>query len=190
MKKVNNLNIILTKIKNIYNYFDDEFWFGKEINRADKKVIEIKSIDKSMNENRLMSIDFKDLKREKRNLEPLIEKNLDVNKESDKEYEKDGEDRSKSLIPAGYIKLFLENTNTNELFIKHNITLKYLQVENNMYIKSMLLVNDDRELDCFSLGENHSLTIKKENNSILKLFTQEINGKIDEVIIVNGRVVA
>jgi hypothetical protein len=54
----------------------------------------------------------------------------------------------------------------------------------------MLLVNDDRELDCFSLGENHSLTIKKENNSILKLFTQEINGKIDEVIIVNGRVVA
>jgi hypothetical protein len=173
------LNKTIKKTKDIYNFFDTDFWFGKEENKSDKKILYIKSENETLknvltkNENILESginnfsgISFQDLKK-------------------DRVYE-----NQKEICPNGYIKLNLENIDTNELFIKHNITLKYIQVENNMYIKSILLVNDDKELDCFSVGENHSLKIKKENNSILKLFIQEINGNVDEIMIVNGRVVA
>ncbi len=172
MRANNILNKIIIKSKDIYEYFDADFWFGKEENRADKKLLKIKT-EKVIESNVLekdtrvfSGISFEDLKKDR---------NPQINKE---------------VFPTGYIKLNLENIDTNELFIKHNITLKYIQVENNMYVKSILLVNDDRELDCFSVGENHSLTIKKENNSILKMFIQEINGNMDEVMIVNGRVVS
>ena len=198
MRNNNFLNKITDQTKEVYNLFDADFWFGKEENRAHKKIInQDMSLEKKEETelgggklgNNFLNINFQDLKKNStlKTKEALHLEN--VKKENVSKSIKINHEPMMSSTPAGYIKLFLENTNTNELFIKHNITLKYIQIENNLFIKSVLLVNDDRELDCFSVGENESLTITKENNSILKLSIRELNGNTDQIMIVNGRVV-
>ena len=93
------------------------------------------------------------------------------------------------IIPSGYIKLFLEYIDINQIFIKHNITLTYLDLGGQKYIKSFILGNEAKEVDCYSEGENESLTIKKDNNSIIKIILKEKNGNVSEFSVVNGIVI-
>lgn len=90
--------------------------------------------------------------------------------------------------PIGYIRLFLNGIDVNTLFLKHNITLKYITLGDKMYIKSFILGNDGKEIDCYNIGENESLTIIRENNSIVKIILKEISGNHDEITIVNGAI--
>lgn len=179
----------INKMKNLLNIFDADFWFGIEEKKmlkktTNKKELKDKDLDKDLrllkkeleiSENNLTHVNFQDLKR-KTLIVTDFQKNIPID--------------TVKLMPAGYIELYLENTNTDELFAKHNITLKYINIDNSTYIKSVLLVNDDRELDCYSLGENQSLTIKKENTSILRFIIKEKGGKVEEVTVVNGRVLS
>lgn len=91
--------------------------------------------------------------------------------------------------PHGYIPLRLEGIDANELFTKHNITLKCLHIDGQLFIKSLLLVSDEREFDCYHLGENQSMKITKENESLISFTIHEKNGKSDTIYAVNGRIV-
>jgi hypothetical protein len=92
-------------------------------------------------------------------------------------------------IYGGWLKLKLININIDELLSKHNITLKYIEVEGEKYIKSFILANDKRELDCFNIGENDLVIFQKESDGILLVRVLEKSGVEVKLYIHKGQIV-
>ena len=189
-------NNIKKKILSNLNFFlniNSNFWFGdfKENTESEK------DISKSMLEIKVKSLSGVGME----NKENRENRESENKKESVKEDFKSVKNLEESKIPAGYIKLFLEEIDINQLFLKHNITLKYVEIideelfkntsirKADKYIKSFILGNMDREIDCYSNGENESLTILKQNASIINVTLQEKIGTLEKIIVVNGVVI-
>lgn len=189
-------NNIKKKILSNLNFFlniNSNFWFGdfKENTESEK------DISKSMLEIKVKSLSGVGME----NKENRENRESENKKESVKEDFKSVKNLEESKIPAGYIKLFLEEIDINQLFLKHNITLKYIEIideelfkntsirKADKYIKSFILGNMDREIDCYSNGENESLTILKQNASIINVTLQEKIGTLEKIIVVNGVVI-
>lgn len=168
---------------------DGSFWFGKDENKAEvKKVINTKFADNNLEENfEQVKISFLDMGKEKESKitieEVKVEKVTSIQAE-----DKMSEDLNLNN-PLGYIKLIMINTNPNELFVNHNITMQYLTINGNKFIKELRLTNQGRELDCYSEGENKSLTIEKISSTQLLITLEEENGKLDKFIIINGAII-
>ncbi|MDQ5957118.1 MAG: hypothetical protein QG614_92, partial [Patescibacteria group bacterium] len=146
-----------------------DFWFEDEnFNKANKKIIrdgkELRTIQQ-INKNKII------IAEEENYTGGVQEKELRVEVSTDS-----------NALPSGYIRLILKDIDVNTLFLKHNITLKYITANNKMYIKSFILGNEGKEIDCYNIGENESLTIDKENNSIIKIILKEIGGKEEEIM--------
>ncbi len=161
----------------IKDIFDEDFWFGDDkVNKAIKTYS-----NKDQANNTLQNINILELK------------NRIVSKNSEVEYQDKSFSNFKDILikedvatPHGYVKLYLNNIDINKLFLKHNITLKYLNIGNELFIKSFILGNENKEIDCFHLGENESITIEKHNNSIIYIKVKETSGQEISLSIVNG----
>lgn len=156
----------------IASLFDGTFWFGDfDINVADKvltkgeaKIRTIKTISISeLGKNKKV----KEIDTLIPDLTPVIP-------------------LAKGEVLHGYIKLTLKNTDVNQIFLKHNITLKYINVSGQMYIKSLVMGNTSSEIDCYSEGENESLTIEKVNDSSLLITLLEKDGQAEVLNVING----
>ncbi len=123
----------------------------------------------------------------------LNNKNTDENRYSnltgDMKVIDDGAKLDSNIPPVGYIRLYLEGIDINQLFLKHNITLKYLDLGGKLYIKSFILGQENREIDCYSEGENQSISIKKKNDSQLSVKLLELGGGVQDIAIVNGVII-
>ena len=197
--------------KILTSLFDGSFWFGDDkLNRADKIFVK----DYSLNNN-----NFSKNKRENFfDLENTEDSTKDRSAIKNRQIEiLESDDLSRGVTiseiniisdisntPNGYIKLYLKGIDPTSLFAKHNITLKYIEVKNEdknnnnfkidnnvsqKYIKSFILGNQDREIDCYSMGENESLTMEKHNSSILNVILKEKSGLEERVSIVNGIII-
>ncbi len=162
---------------------DGSFWFGKNENKAEHRVIKPVYL-------REEKTSFLDMGKEKLSKEigeikigEIFVENESV--EDDIKYFKN----SFSNTPVGYIKLFMVNINPNELFVNHNITMQHLTINGNKFIKELRLTNQGRELDCYSEGENKSLTIEKISTTQLLLTLEENNGNLEKFIIINGAII-
>jgi hypothetical protein len=82
--------------------------------------------------------------------------------------------------------LYMININPDELFIKHKVSMQYLTINGNKFIKEIILTNQGRELDCYSEGENKSLTIEKISSTQALLTLEELDGKTEKMIMING----
>ncbi len=145
--------------------FNGDFWFGDAyLNRADKNFLSLTDIVKEIKDKEI-------LEKQSVSLEVF----------------------SDDYVPQGYIRLILKDIDVNQIFLKHNMTLKYLEIEKEggkqKYIKSFILGSEGREMDCYSVGENMSLTIEKHNSSILNLKLKEISGREENLSIVNGVII-
>ena len=192
-KILNNLNLFLN--------INSNFWFGdfKENTESEKDIsksmleIKVKSLSGVGMENKENLI-----RRDKKETVKDNDSNMETLKKEDFKSVKNLEENK---IPAMYIKLFLEDININQLFLKHNITLKYIEIideelfknsgirKADKYIKSFILGNMDREIDCYSNGENESLIISKQNASITNITLQEKSGTLEKIIVVNGVII-
>lgn len=206
MKKSKN------NILNIESFFNGEFWFSEEkdirrikdskYNVADKKILS----DEEYIESNFRHGDVTDFYNKNSKLVDKRDLAVKSQKDFDKAiYNRIKEDLEENMSleeqelkarlsagaigPHGYVPLEIVDTNVNELFIKHNITLKYITADGKNYIKSILLVSDDRELDCYSLGENILVSIKKLSDSLLSISVFENTGKNEMIHVVNGRVI-
>ncbi len=165
--------------KNIIDsLFDGSFWFGENHNYA--KIV------KGMNDKFEITNDLSEVKvsffdmggeKNKKELEIKIE---EVNKDIENKILNN---------PVGYIELYMNNINPDELFIKHNISMQYLTINGNKFIKELRLTNQGRELDCYSEGENKSLTIEKISSTQALLTLEENNGKLEKFIVIKGVIV-
>jgi hypothetical protein len=90
-------------------------------------------------------------------------------------------------MPNGYVELRLIDINFDELYAVHNINCKYIEIGGVLFVKSIVMLNDERELDCFHLGENRLVEIKKYDPSGLSVTVTEIGGLRDIMYIKNGR---
>lgn len=175
--KTNIRNSFLNK-NIIDSLFDGSFWFGENHNHA-KIVKEMNEKFEIANELLEVKVSFFDMggEKNKKELEIKIE---EVNKDIE----------SKILNnPVGYIELYMSNINPDELFIRHNISMQYLTINGNKFIKELRLTNQGRELDCYSEGENKSLTIEKISSTQALLTLEELNGNLEKFIIINGVIV-
>lgn len=90
-------------------------------------------------------------------------------------------------MPNGYVELSLIDINFDELYAVHNINCKYIEIEGVLFIKSIVMLNDERELDCFHLGENRLVEIVKNDPSGISIIVTEISGLRDIIYVKNGR---
>ncbi len=90
-------------------------------------------------------------------------------------------------MPNGYVELRLTGINFDELYAVHNINCKYIEIEDVLFIKSIVMLNDERELDCFHLGENRLVEIVKNDSATISVIVTEINGLRDIMYVKNGR---
>ncbi len=90
-------------------------------------------------------------------------------------------------MPNGYVELRLRDINFDELYAVHNINCKYIEIEGVLFIKSIVMLNDERELDCFHLGENRLVEIVKHDPSGISIVVTEISGLRDIIYVKNGR---
>lgn len=168
---------------------DGSFWFGKNENKAEvEKVINTRFANNNVKENfEQVQISFLDMGKEKES--KIIIENIQVEKVSKTQEEDVTLEDSNLNNPLGYIKLIMINTNPNELFVNHNITMQYLTINGNKFIKELRLTNQGRELDCYSEGENKSLSIEKISSTQLLLTLEEKSSKLDKFIIINGAII-
>lgn len=177
-------NNIFKKILN------SSFWFeDKDLNVAEKEIIIENSIEDNKREayEKKIRDDYEmtlELEKNTKRIDSEIE---EINKTKEIYEVKDiTEIISK---PNGYIDLYLININVDELFLKHNITLQYLDINGGKYIKEIKLSNQGRELDCFADGENKSLTMEKISSTQLLITLEESSGNVEKIIIINGKII-
>ena len=89
--------------------------------------------------------------------------------------------------PDGYVELKLKGIDFDELKTVHNINCKYMETEDGLFIKSIVMLNDGCELNCFHLGENKLVEILKNNSISISLIVTEINGLRNIIYIKNGK---
>lgn len=166
----------------LIKFFSEDFWFQDEReNKAEKRYIE------DIKEESLKTINILELKKRKNISSNKNEINIERENKSIKDLDFKQLTISENLEnPQGYIKLFLKDITIDQLFLKHNITLKYLNIGNNLFIKSFILGNESKEIDCYNVGENESLTIEKHNNSIINIKLKETLGNEESLSVVNG----
>lgn len=90
-------------------------------------------------------------------------------------------------MPNGYVELRLIDINFDELYAVHNINCKYIEIGGVLFVKSIVMLNDERELDCFHLGENRLVEIRKHDPSGISVIVTEQNGLRDIMYVKNGR---
>ncbi len=159
------------------------FWFEDEnLNVAEKEIVVETSNEEEKREvyEQKIRTDYEALLMAEKRLEEKL-----VEEKEDSENINNFTER-----PTGYIDLYLINLTADELFLKHNITLQYLDIKGKKYIKEIRLGNQGRELDCFAEGENRSIAMEKISSTQLVITLEEISGNIEKVIIINGRLVS
>lgn len=108
--------------------------------------------------------------------------NLKIDNISESDIEND-------ILHSQYVPLTIENITVNALYIKHKILLKYINIKEKMYIKSIVFKNIDMELGCYNNGENKEIIFRKKSDSLLQIIAKEKNGKEVSVFVVNGKIV-
>jgi hypothetical protein len=93
------------------------------------------------------------------------------------------------LINSEYVPLTFENINIDSLYIKHKILLKYIKLNQKMYIKSIVFKKIDTEIGCYNQGENAEIIFKKESDSLLQIIAKEKTGKRVSIFVINGKIV-
>lgn len=94
-----------------------------------------------------------------------------------------------TVLQSEYVPLILENININSLYIKHKILLKYIDIDNNLYIKSIVLKKSKEEIGCFNNGENKKVIFRAKSDSLLQITAIEHNDREESIFVVNGKFV-
>ena len=177
-----------------------------EITTIQKEKLKIESEDKKQQDNIFQNLltnlilDNKDKRQENRihytfidkennkenNINNKREYKYPQNKESNNQYNRKLLDPN---TPMGYVSLMFENLDINKLFIKHNIILKHLKVNDTLYIKSFILNNEKSEYACDNMGENVVIVFREKNDSFLEIIAENILGDRDYMHIINGRLI-
>ena len=90
--------------------------------------------------------------------------------------------------PFGYIECQLQNTTIEDLHQKYNILLKSLNIEDKIFVQSLILLNEPKEFDCYADGENIFIEIKEIDNNLLAIKVKEKSGTEEKFYIRGGKI--
>ncbi|MDI9354987.1 MAG: hypothetical protein QM532_02060 [Cyanobium sp. MAG06] len=192
--KNNTIYNIVNKIKKIL--LSGDLFFGKDIdnNKNTKDKVTIKS---KVKENK--NIKSKLLEKVDTTPAPNIHNshflNLNNTKNNKIEHtfhikiEEEKYNMSENKIPQGYVKMVFNNIDIAMLYIKHNIILKYIKIDDNLYVKSFILNHNKDEYLCHNNGENLCIYFKQKNDSILEICAENIIGDREYLHIINGKLI-
>ena len=181
-------------INNIMNYLSENIisgniWFGSD-NKA--------NTNNPKNNNNVNNKSNKLLEKVIHNVTPdehnshflyLNKSNNNNNKIHKTITERENKTELTSSVPIGYVKMHLENIDITMLFVKHNIIIKYIKVNDINYIKSFLINKESAEYNCYNNNENVCVYFKERNDAMLEICAENIIGEKDFIHIINGRII-